>query len=819
MRHLCVVALALAGTLVGGCSLVAGPAGPPPLEAPPLTPLPAAEVQLVVQAPEGTPPDAEVEVELFDPIAGFSAPASVLRMQPAGDGTWVTTLTPTAGSVIAYRFVRTSPGRSAEASWRGEPVVARLGVIDGPGQLREVISAWADSAGPRPNGRIVGTLFDALTGNPLPDILVNAGGRHVFTDGQGAFRIDDLPPGLHTLAAVSPTGAYHPIQQGAIVADSSETPAALGLTPARPIVVTFQVTVPPDTPPQAALRVAGNILALGNTFAGLGGGPTGSVGAMPELVRVDGSTYLAVVGLYSGTALHYRYTLGDGVWNTERDPAGNVITRQAVLPDTDITLVDVVSTWHPTSSPGVTFEVHSTAGMPPTDLISLQLRSSSWREPLPMWPSGPGTWAYALFGPVEAGVALPYRYCRNQQCGAADDAETRGLDPTGRQVVPGSAVQMVSDEVSDWAWLLDDQPGAVVVAPEIQPRPAFEVGFEIAPVYSPAWIPAATSAMRVVRESGANAVVLSPAWVLHESDPVPQIGFDPQHAPLLAELEQQILEARELELAVGLHPRLILPDGNLDAWWSGARRDGAWWTVFFERYRSMVLTYAGLAERTGAAKLVVGGPETAPALPGGLLADGSPSGAPIDAEARWRSLLQEVRLIYSGPIAFEIEFGRTLHPPPAFLDAVDQVHVYWHVPLGEGRDLAAPELQQAAFAALDGSLLAEPSLKDRAIYLSVEYLSLDGGATACAPLPDGTCRPAEAFDAGLDPDPDLALDLAEQSDAHNAVILAAYAREAVQGFYARRYHPPVALHDKSASVNGKPAGQMLGYWYPRISGR
>jgi len=233
----------------------------------------------------------------------------------------------------------------------------------------------------------------------------------------------------------------------------------------------------------------------------------------------------------------------------------------------------------------------------------------------------------------------------------------------------------------------------------------------------------------------------------------------------------------------------------------------------------MVLTYAALAERAGVDKLVIGGPEVAPALPGGLLADGSPSGAPFDAEARWLALIEEVRQRFLGRVAFEIEFGRTLQAPPDFLDAVDQVHVYWHVPLGEGRGLTSEEMQAAAFAALDGSLLAEPNLKVMPIFLSVEYLSVDGGAAGCAPSADRSCRPPESFDAGADPDPDLAVDLEEQSQALNAVILAAYARETVQGFYARRYYPPVALHDKSASVNGKPASQMLAYWFTRISGR
>jgi hypothetical protein len=820
MKRLFVLAATFIGALVfTSCTLIEGPSGPPPLAAPSVTPLPAAEVTLWAVAPPSTSNDATVQVEFFDELAGFATPVSVVRMEGDGAGTWSVGLTPPSGSVLYYRYARNAPGQAVEADARGNAIVSRLALVDGATQIYDVIAAWVDAPEVQPIGRIVGTLTNASSGAALPDILVSIGGRSAFTDGQGAFRIDDLPPGLHTLVALSPSGAYLPVQQGAIIAADSETPAALGMTAAQPIVVTFQATVPSDTPSGVPVRVAGNVLGLGNTFAGLAGGPSGSVGLMPQLVVVDPSHYLGVVQLYAGTDLRYRFTLGDGVWNAERDASGGSLTRQVVLPQTDLTLDDIVSTWHGPTGEAVDFHIVSAPGLPPADQVSLQLKPSSWYEAIPMWPAGPAEWRLSLFSPLQSGASLGYRYCRNQMCGIADDAETPGADPAGRPVTPSGAPQSLNDTVGAWSWWQADLGGAVVVAPEITPRADYEVGFEIAPAFSPTWLSSAAPSLNTMAEGGANAVLLTPAWVLRENDPYPQIQFDSQHAPLGDELARQIGRASELGLQAGLHPSLIVAEGSLDQWWSQAPRNGAWWTVWFERYRAFLMTYAALAERAQADKLVIGGPEVAPSLPGGVLADGSPSGAPADAEARWQALLEEVRSIYHGPVAFELDFGRTLQPAPPFLDAVDEVHVYWHVPLGEGRELPPAEMQTAAFAALDGSLLSNPALEGKPIVLSVEYLSVDGGATACAAMADGSCRPPQAFDAGADPEPDLALDLPEQSDALNAVILAAYAREEIQGFYARRFYPPVSLHDKSASVNGKPAGQMLGYWYSEITGR
>jgi hypothetical protein len=68
-------------------------------------------------------------------------------------------------------------------------------------------------------------------------------------------------------------------------------------------------------------------------------------------------------------------------------------------------------------------------------------------------------------------------------------------------------------------------------------------------------------------------------------------------------------------------------------------------------------------------------------------------------------------------------------------------------------------------------------------------------------------------------DPDLKVDLGEQAQAMNAVLMEATQRPGIQGFTARRYNPVVALQDKSASVHGKPASDVLWYWYQRLTGQ
>jgi hypothetical protein len=807
--------LACLAAILAGCEAFARPIGPPPLEAPPTTPSPVAEVEFVMTTAAAS--GASFVLRIVDEVSGLANHFTDVPMQASPDGSWRTTLTPPVGSVLRYLYHRSAPAPADETTAYGDPIRYRLAVVGGSMVVQDIVAAWPDAPYSGPSGRIVGQLTETGTATALQDILVTAGGVRAFTDGEGRFRLEDLPPGLHNFAALSPSGAHLPVQQGAIVAADSATPAVLSLDPALPVRVSFEVTVPPDTPPGAEVRVIGDVHGLGNTFADLPGGQNVDILTSLPLIMVDATHYLALTTLYAGTDLHYKYTLGDGYWNAERSAQGEPLTRRVSIPAQEsLTLSDVVSTWHGTSGGSLVFRMTAPASTPSTDRVSIQFATSEWTTPLPMWPTIPGEWTYTLHNPVTAAPSLRYRYCRNQQCGSADDVDTAGPTSEGRTAVPGAAPV---DAVQEWDMWDPASGGATVIAPEILPRQGFEAGFEVLTPFPSLGTSQMQFAMAEMAAGGATTIALTPAWTVGPIAATPRMEFDPSLAPFVGDLLRQAETARASGLAVALHPRFATAGGDIAAWWSDSPRHGSWWSVWYELYRSFILTYAAAAEKAGAVKLILGGAEVAPALPGGALSDGSPSGAPADAEGRWRSLLEEVRSTFHGRLAWEVDYGSSLQGLPPFLDAVDEVHVLWHAPLGEAVDLGPEEMQTEAYKLLDTFLLSEGAIEGMPLVLTVEYLSINGAATGCAPLPDGSCRAPSGFDSGAIVDPDLAVDLAEQSAAINAVLLAAYGRESVHGFYVRGFHPAVALQDKSTSVRGKPAQQMLGYWYVRLTGR
>jgi len=811
---------AAAAALLAGCSLLpsarATPAGPTPVPVPSPTPLPAALITFNLTPPEATPADAEVVLVFLDEVTGFAYNTTVIPMQRLTDGRWSAETYAPAGALVRYRYARQEPELAEEVSASGEAILYRVARITGPGEINDIAGAWAGLTYQGTTGRIVGHLYDGASGDPLPEMMVDVAGIQAFTDGEGYFRIEGLPPGLQRVTAFSPTGSYYSVDQGAVIATGSATLVELRMVAATPVQVGFEVTVPANTSPGPPARIAGNLLQLGHLFTSLPGGASISAARAPVLTQLDPSHFIFVATLYAGTDLRYKYTLGDGLWNAERTPDGSFLTRRLIIPEESIILEDAVSTWRGGDSGAVTLHVSTPANTPSGDLVAIQFNPFTWFEPIPMLRLEPNEWFFTLHGPLETAGNLGYRYCRNYACGSADDAATSARSTTGRPITPSPALQDLRDTVENWLWLEGDLPPTTVVAPEIHSNPEFEAGVEIVPQYRPTWPSIFAHSVDELAAGGANSVVLTAPWILGDNSPLPSIAFDPARSPFRSDLRQMIAQALSAGLDVSLRPALVPASGNLADWWSAAPRNSTWWDAWFEGYRSLVLTYARVAAETGASRLIVGGPEAAYALPGSTFADGTPTSVPSDAEARWRALLDDIRQIYRGTLAFEIDFHADAPLLPPFLEEVGEAYVYWHVPLSEDPDPTLAAMQISAGDALD-ALLATPRLQGIPLVLSVEYLSIDGAASACAPYPDGSCRPPESFDLGAIVDPDLEVDLEEQAQAFNAVIAEAAERPEIRGLYARRYNPAAGLRDLSASVNGKPARDILWYWFARIT--
>ena len=201
----------------------------------------------------------------------------------------------------------------------------------------------------------------------------------------------------------------------------------------------------------------------------------------------------------------------------------------------------------------------------------------------------------------------------------------------------------------------------------------------------------------------------------------------------------------------------------------------------------------------------------APAMPGQV-------GAAPDAEVRWRALLRDIRTHFAGRIGVELLATDHLQPPPAFLDAVDDIFVQVRAPLASSATAGADELNAAAASVLDGKIAVLRAV-GKPVIIEAAYASASGGAGGCPLDASGRCLALESLAAGSALALGTAPNLGVQLSAYQALLGAAATRDWIKGFMSWGYYAPVGLRDASPSVHGKPAEAVLQAYYQALSGR
>ena len=763
--------------------------------------IPQAFFDFRVLVPDDTPSTDQIYLVVLDEVTGLYLNSQTYPMTlDETTGIYSVKLPFPINSVIKYRYERQGDEfRTAEHTADGQPVRYRMVAIDGPGSVDDVVSRWTDSDYLWPSGRIEGSATDAVTGKPIANLLVTAGGAQTYTATDGSYLIESLPPGIHNLVGYSPEGSYQVFQQGAEIAADSTTPAPLSLTPSVLVNVTFDVKVPANTPPVVPVRLAGNLEQLGNTFGTLTGGVSTLATRMPVLAPQPDGSYKITLQLPAGADIRYKYTLGDGYWNAEHKADGGFQLRQLIVPNQDTTITDTVETWETNPGKAVTFDITVPENTPPEDFISIQFNPLfGWTEPVPMWNLGNNRWAYVLYSPLNLPGNLSYRYCRNNQCGAADDAATPGLYGAGRTVDLKQLPQQFKESVEAWVDLGQNIDPASLPAIEATPRtPEFTSGIELTQSYHPSWQPLMGQALGEVKNLGVNWLYIDPTWSFTDTNPPVLQSVSGQDASS-PDLVDTIQKAHEQGLKVALNPKPNFNNNETascdtepcptagDLWWQEGARDFSWWLVWFKHYQTFLMNYAELAAQTGTETLIVGGDWLNPALPNGILFDGQPSGVPADAEQRWRTLLAEIRQKFPGIILWSLS-EKDVQTPPPFLDAVDGILIDWPA---NPASSDTPAISPSELATQFGELMDGP-IKD---------LQMTSGKPVIIAL-------SAPSNPGLD----------YQLNNYQAMLEDINQRDWISGFISSDYYPVARIQDQSASIHGKPAENLLQNWFTRIA--
>jgi hypothetical protein len=785
----------------------------------PPEPYPEAMITFRVELPAPVQAGEKVYLTVLDEVTGLAFNQQRYAMQAEDARHFIVILPFPMQSMIKYRYALERERVVSEYLSDGRSVRYRLYHVVNPGIVQDVVSRWADTVYSLPKGRITGRVVDSKIGLPLAGILVAAGGAQTLTSGDGSFILEGLPPGTHNLVIFPRDGLFKSFQQGALVAADSTTQTPVILQPAELVNIAFMVKVPEGTPSYIPIHLAGNITQLGNTFSNLQGGGSLLTSSLPLMARGEDGLYRLTLTLPVGADVRYKYTLGDGLWNTEHDEKGEFRLHQLIVPATDTQIEDEVVNWGNGSQGLLSFDVTVPQVTPPDEIIYIQFNPGiGWTSPIPMWPGGQNRWLFTLLSPLGGLDSLQYRYCRGDQCGIADDAQTAGPQASGRTVKPGTESLTQKDQVEAWAWYASAPASITVPNVQVNPRgDAFMAGIAFQSTYSPVWADHFVKGLSDVHSLGANWTIFTPTWTYTRQDLphieiVPGPDMDPNH------LVAAVTQAKELGLKTALYPQPRFPQDS-GTWFVSAPRDFAWWVTWFDHYRLFLLNFADLAQQNGVNALVLGGDWLAPALPHGTLPDGSPSMVPEDAETRWRTMIQEVRAHFSGTLAWALPYPVGVQNSPPFLDAVDMLYIEWSAALADQPGTSEADLSARAASLMDSDLLPFQQRWGKPLILAVSYPSVSGGSMGCLPDPEGGCLPADALDQPNPDQPNLVLDLNDQTNAYNALLLAVNDRPWISGFVSKGFYPPLPLQDKSPSLHGKPASGTLWFWFPRLLGK
>jgi hypothetical protein len=769
-----------------------------------------------VQIPEPLAPNEVLAISVLDEVTGLNLNPADYQMTQVDSITYSATFPIPDQAIVKYRYVRRSGSRIFEDTNADNDIRYRMLYANGPMEILDTVSSWTDKQANTISGSISGTVANLQTGVPLGEMMVTAGGVQTLTDSAGRFTLTGLRAGRHNLVAFALDGTYQTFQQGAVVEGNKITGVDLKMMSAQLVNVIFTVTVPQNTQPGAPLRIAGSLLQLRNTFTDQHGGLSTVADRMPVMTPLPDGRYSVSLFLPAGAYINYKYTLGDGFWNSEFNTAGQYVVRQIVVPPQNTTIEDSVQSWQTGPNSPILFEVQVPPETPISDIIYIQFNPFTWTEPIPMWKTGDNYWTYKLYGPLNIVGAFGYRYCRNAQCGSADDSATPGDNTHGKSVTSTIAAQDIKDTVRQWSWSVK-QPSALVGIDVPARGSTFVAGVEFQKFYDPTLTVFTPPALQNVQAFGGNWVFFDPSWTFSSNNPI-IFTQHPGKDPFKKDTVESVAAARALNMNVALFPQPRFLD-DATQFWNSAPRDSAWWDSFFNHYRAFAVNFADMATSADAQALIIGGDWIGPALPNGTLADGSPSGAPADAEARWQAIVTEIRQHYSGLVLFALPYTNVdVSPPVNLLRSTDGMYLLWFAKLSSQTSPNKTEMTAEAGRLLDENIFPVQTQLNKPVIIGLSYPSSSHSATGCIPGASGTCLDWTALSR---PNADITtvnLDLQQQFDIYDAMFNAVNARSWVSGVVSRGYYPPVALQDKSASVHGKPAADLLWFWFPRLLG-
>ncbi|WP_139044605.1 hypothetical protein [Leptolinea tardivitalis] len=766
----------------------------------------------VVTIPEPIVQDSRLSIEFVNPINAHELNPIYIEMQMLDDRHYQLDYPAKKGMMLQYRYVMTGKNNNVEINSDGKELASRFFFITDHSRIEDTVLGFRSSVAIGETGQIEGTLRLKGSGQSVSDAIITSDGISTTSSFDGRFRLQGIPAGIQNVTIFSPDGKFEPFQQQAVIDPNFVTPIEIELIPKKFINVTFIVKCPENTPASAKLRLFGNLNLLGDSFAGLFGGTSLSQNRAPELSRQSTTEFLIIKQLPVETEIHYLYSLGDSFWNRETSRNGTMKNRTIFTGTEDMVIEDTIESWNTLNYQPITFMFTPPASTSQDERIQIQLNAFGWMDPLEMWPSDNGVFKFVLFSPLNFSAPISYRFCRNEICG------TKEIGSQSDQVFSfqaGSSSQTIDVPVGVWAtWMPSTEP-TIVSTEETSKR---EIGFntivEYSDAYRPSYLIYMENSLNAISGLNANTVILPMSFTFRSAQPV-WLDIVPGQNPTLNDLELMIAKAKEKGFHVYLRACTHYPT-NPDDFWSMLTQNpngwDQWFSSIFEFYRSA----AEFAESNQVDGIIFGDEDVSPVFFGSTDSSSHIGKLPVDIQQKCNDLFSNIRLSFSREMLLAVNLKDIKTAQIFPLEKSDGLYI---LNLGQ---ISSDSRDTNTYSANISNIL-ENSIKPifdeygKKIWIGLDFPSIDTGYLGCVNF-FNDCMVPSVLDFPALLQPELTISLKEQSDLYNAALPEINRREWISGVSTRRYILVGNNQDQSSSIRGKPAADVIWYWYSTMLG-
>lgn len=783
-----------------------------PSSSPENTPVPQTQIEMTdvlfrVKLPEPIVDGSRtVFLEILDEVTGLPYNPQRFKLFPAESGDYQAVIPLPLGSTIKYRYRLQAESLERELAPDGSTIRYRL-AFTAPGlEVSDTVSNWKNGLNRPATGDIKGTITDNKTQLPIPNVIVSAAGIQTITSLTGNYWLPNVPIGIQNLVVMSMDGAYEVHQQGAMVAENAITPAILQLSPRNQVNVTWEVTPPPFTNVNQKLRLFGDLSQLGNSFADLKGNLSNSSLLSQDMALQTDGSYRLTLSMPVGAFINYKYSLGDGFWNSEHASEGSFVIRKILIPDHDIIIRDTVTTWQVSNYQPIHFLVRAPSSTPADDVLTIQFNPFVWMEPIPLWYRGNNEWEYMLYSPLNLPGKIQFRICRNGFCDSSSEPNSGQGSPQS-YFAPSQQPQQILYQVNSWPNWDSQDAAAEITQYTVEARGnEYIYGISLDSYLPPSSAFNYTNQIARLTNLSPKTVMVSPTWQVTGAEH-PQIAFNPAKNFSVRQVNDITESLTDTKTQVFYYPTLNF-EGGSNKWWNQSLRDDQWWQIWFDQYRDFVLHFALLAEENNVDSLILGGSDLIPSLPNGKLFDGADALTPANAEELWSGLFADIRQIYHGKIGFAVTYPFLFDRLPSVASNVDFIFLEWEAPFLDPTDTSTDRIKENTAKYMDQDIKVLREDFGKPVYLGFS-ISSDLGCLN-NPL---ECKSEEWMTSAHTSEYHCHKDLSLQSDIYEVVFSLINERSWVDGVFVRDYFSTVSLQDCSSSINGKPAQNTVWYWF------